>query len=348
MSESGLVSDTLQAIEGELRALWAVPDEATQLPKVRASTLNLAIMAAGSVIERYASSTDELSETHAGRVLLVSLDGRLPGWAIEHEVSGVCRPSASGAEPICNDRVELRCGALVGPRVRSLLRALALPEIPLVAEVGEGAPTGLVDPVVQSADRVIVDSAHTAYRRIWEIALLSEAAIVDRAFIRQHGWREMTARLFDDAVDALDAIERLSITSAPLGRAPDPGLLIAGWLASRLGWQVGDDGAVTDRGGKRVEIAVSVGPTPGEISGIAIDTKLGGAPVSLSCTRAPGTRTLQTRRRGARESEHEHAMGHRDETWVLRKAIDTSHAVAAVYRQALAAAARLEGARGAA
>jgi glucose-6-phosphate dehydrogenase assembly protein OpcA len=342
---SGLVSDTLSAIEGELRSLWASPDEGTQLPKVRASTLNLVVVASGDALEAYRESTDDLSETHAGRVILVSLDGRIAGWEIEHDVSGVCRPSSGGAEPICNDRIELRCGAMVAPRIRSVLRALVLPEIAVIAEVGPGAPNGLVDALVQAADRVIVDSAHTSFRRIRDVALLADAAVVDRAFIRQHSWRELCARLFDDIVPALSCVSSIEVTSAPRAGAPDPALLLVGWFASRLGMSPAGPGRLSHPSGQSADWSVRAGEAgpAGEIVRVRFEAMLDGEPVTLSCERAPGTRSLHTKRCGARASEHEHALGHHDETWVLRRAIDRRGADP-VYRQAVMIAAQLESA----
>lgn len=343
---SGLVSDTLSAIEGELRALWAVPDEGTRLPKVRASTLNLVVVAAGTELEAYRRSTDDLSETHAGRVILVSLDGRIASWEIEHEVSGVCRPSGGEAGPICNDRIELRCGAMVAPRIRSVLGALALPEIAVIAEIGPGAPNGLADALVQAADRVIVDSSHTSFRRIRDLALLANAAVVDRAFIRQHSWRELCARMFDDIVPALSSVAAIEITSAPRPGAPDPALLLLGWFASRIGMSPVAPGRLSHPSGRSAVWSVkpaAEGP-PGEIAGVRFEASLDGEPLSLSCERAARSGSLLTRRRGALASEHEHALGHHDETWVLRKAID-SRGADAVYRAAVMIAADLEAAR---
>jgi len=324
---AGQLSETLVAIERELTAIWAEPDGATGLSKVRASTLNLAVVAAGSQLDALREQTDALSETHAGRVFLVSSDGHIPPWAIEYEVSGVCRPSGGQSAPVCNDRVELRCGAMVSPRVPSVVGTLTLAELPLVVEIGPGAPRKLGDALVQVADRIITDSGHTPVARIAEMVRAVSAPVCDRGFLRLYPWRDLCARFFDDAVAAAHAVSRVQIARTPGGE--DPASLMLGWLASRLGWDLSgalEAGHAVRRDGGEVEIelveeAVPNLP-PGEIIGVAMKAELEGDSLSLRCWRNDASRIVRWTRSGARTDEHEHALGTPDETRVIAKALD--------------------------
>src|SRR5206468_4328631 len=72
----GQVSATVSRVEAELAKIWAAPDAATgtaAAAKVRASTMNLVVIAPAADLERLREATDELANTHAGRVLLVTL-----------------------------------------------------------------------------------------------------------------------------------------------------------------------------------------------------------------------------------------------------------------------------------
>jgi len=340
---AGQLSETLVAIERELKAIWAEPDGATGLSKVLASTLNLAVVAAGSQLDILREQTDALSETHAGRVFLVSSDGHIPPWAIEYEVSGVCRPSGGQAAPVCNDRVELRCGAMVSPRVPSVVGTLTLAELPLVVEVAKGAPRKLSDALVQVADRLITDSGHTPVTRIAEMVRAVSAPVCDRAFLRMFAWRELCARFFDDALPAASAVSRVQVARTPGGE--DPAALMLGWLASRLGWELSgarEAGHAVRRDGGKVEIelveeAVPNLP-PGELIGVAMKADLEGDVLSLRCWRNDASSIVRWTRSGARVDEHEHALGARDETRVVAKALDGSDSDV-VCREALLAAA---------
>lgn len=340
---AGQLSETLNAIERELGAIWAEPDGDTGLPKVRASTLNLAVVSGASQLDGLREVTDTLSETHAGRVFLIYGDGHIPPWSIQHEVSGVCRPSGGQAAPVCNDRIELGCGAMVAPRVPSVVGALALPELPLVVGVARGAPRKISEALVTVADRVITDSSHTAVTRIAELARSTSAPVCDLEFLRTRAWRELCARFFDDALSATQAVSRVQIARTPGGE--DPAALLIGWLASRLGWDL--SGAVEpgravrrDGGPVEVELVEETVPNlpPGELLGVSMKAELSGETLSMRCWRNDASSIVHWSRRGPRHDDHEHTLGSRDEARIVAKAIDGSGGDA-VCREALLAAA---------
>ncbi|MCK6589587.1 MAG: glucose-6-phosphate dehydrogenase assembly protein OpcA, partial [Polyangiaceae bacterium] len=181
------VEDAVARVEGELSAFWSAPDDASGHAKVRAATLNFVAAGSPSETESLRGACDALTDTHAGRAFVLRIDGRIPPWAASTEVHAECR--IDGAVPICYDRIEIGFGAMAASRAASVVRSLALPEVPIVVESGPGAPHALVDNLAPIADRLIVDSAHTPVARIEELIRRAAGAVSDRAFVRTFSWR---------------------------------------------------------------------------------------------------------------------------------------------------------------
>lgn len=341
------VNEALGRIEAELTAFWSAPDEQSGQPmtKVRSSTVTYVVMTNQSDIERARESTEHVVETHPGRAFVLTVDGRFAPWEVAHDVRMACRLDG-GSQPICHDCIELTFGAMACERAGSIVSSLALPEVPVVVEVGRGAPRTLVGAVARYADRLIVDTAHTNVTRAAEIAALAHAPVSDRQFVRTYSWRELIARFFDDDLGALDAIRKITIGRTP-GGTTEPAALLLGWLGARLHWAFDSRREGRDRHDKPIEIVLQDeqvdGLGAGEITDVWIETRVGDAPLSLSCRRRR-EHPMQVcwLRSGARESAHEHALGRRGEDWVLVKAIDAMESDR-VYREALTMAADWSG-----
>jgi glucose-6-phosphate dehydrogenase assembly protein OpcA len=344
--KSGAVSEAVAKVEAQLHAFWSAANEGAE-PKARASTMNFVALGTPSEREQLRTEIEDLAQTRAGRVFLLTLDGRLDPWDVEPDVSAVCHKE--GEMIVCYDRIELAFGAMAASRAASVVSALALPEVPTIIETKPGAPSELVDPLLAAGDRIIVDSTELGVARIAEIAWLTKAPIADRAFIRAFSFRDLVADFFDDAVPAARAIRRVEIErTGPadgglLGKR-DPAALFFGWLASRLGWRFESATLAVDASGQGVRLLTHLVPPwgnlgPGEITRVRISTSLDGSPLELSCARKPeDPRSARWTREGALTGAHEHALGFHDESWVLRKAIDATEGDK-IYRQAVELAA---------
>lgn len=364
-SPSGAVSDAVARVESELGAFWSAPGQVggEAAVKVRASTLNYVVICAPPDADAYREATERLSETHGGRTLLLTMSGRIAAWDLVPEIHAVCR--IDGAVPVCYDRVDLTFGAVAASRAASVVRALALPELPTVVEVGAGAPQPLIDTAAGKFDRLIVDSGKTAPSAIARILRQTECPVADRGMIRTYSWRELIARFFDDAQAALDDVRRVEIARTPArpqgpghieGGEQDPAPVLLGWLASRLGWEPAGRpdpqhpslAAARDRRGRTIEVALveadrtDIGP--GQLTAVRLRCGLGGEPLDCTLERTTAAAAVRWKMRGARNADREHALGHKDETWVAIKAIDAREGDA-VNRAALLAAAGWEGHR---
>jgi hypothetical protein len=77
-----------------------------------------------------------------------------------------------------------------------------------------------------------------------------EVELRDMAWMRLRPWQDMIANFFDDPalLDELFSIRRLHIASGSDSEA----FYLAGWLASRLGWNPTGRDAFTDRNGAKI------------------------------------------------------------------------------------------------
>jgi glucose-6-phosphate dehydrogenase assembly protein OpcA len=337
------VNEAVSRIEAELAAFWSTPDTQAGEPmaKVRASTMSFVALTGAAEIAYAREVTDRLADTHPGRAFLVTVDGRLAPWDVSYEVRAACRLDG-GAQPICYDWIEMSFGAMAAERAPSVISALALPEVPLVVEVGPGATKTVVSALAPRAHRLIVDSAHTSVARLADIARAVPAVpIGDRQFVRTYSWRDLVARFFDDAHGALWAIKEITIARTP-GGPTDPAALLLGWLGAQLDLTFEGQKLARDRRGEAVNITVRdearADLGPGQIVGVWIETELSGEWLSLGCARTEAPGTLRWTRSGAKSGEHEIPLGFRDEDWVLVKAIDSTESDR-IYRRALLAAA---------
>jgi glucose-6-phosphate dehydrogenase assembly protein OpcA len=228
---------------------------------------------------------------------------------------------------ICHDKVAITFGTMSALRASSVIGALALSEVPTIFEVGKGAPPALVGELSKVAARVVVDSSHTSVTRIAEIARATRAPVADRAMVRAFSWRELIARFFDEAPDAAFAVRAVEIERTP-GGAQEPAALLLGWLGARLGWTFEAKTEACGKGG--IRIAIRLADTarsdlgPGEITSIQITSEIDGVELVGRCERSGDPRVVAWSLDGARKTSHQHALGYRDETWVLLKAIDAT------------------------
>lgn len=337
---TGALSEAVAKVEAELSAFWAATQDAEGHPKARAATMNFIAVSTPNEVDALRAAIEDLATVRAGRAFLITQSGRVPPWDVQTDVAAVCHKE--GDTVVCYDRIELSFGAMAALRAGSVVSALSLSEVPTIVELGKGAAGPLADALVRSADRVIVDSAHTPVTRIAEVAKKTRAPIADRAFVRTFTWRELVARFFDDAPGAERAIGRIEIERTTSDRG-DPAALLLGWIASRLHWRFDSATRAIDVMGMPVEVKVAPpaieGVAPGELTAVRLVAAIDGRPLFCAVEREKAeTRCMAWRMSGPRSSQHSLSLGFREECWVLRKAIDSSEGDK-VYREAALAGA---------
>jgi glucose-6-phosphate dehydrogenase assembly protein OpcA len=172
--------------------------------------------------------------------------------ALQAWVSIHCQLPPSGGKQVCAEQIYVAAGGEAVRQIPAAVIPLLLSELPVFLWWPLGSPFDeyLFRQLADSVNRLIVDSATfenvegtlakmaTRVRNDWPTM-----AISDMNWGRITRWRELVAQFFDGAAlrPYLDRIDHVTIDfalsrqGAPANRAQ--GLLMAGWLASRLGWQ---------------------------------------------------------------------------------------------------------------
>ena len=204
-----------------------------------------------------------------------------------------------------------------------------------------------VDSLMRLAQVVLLDSIEEpslaeALRRAGELS--ERAYVVDLAWLRSTPWRERIAATFDPGAWRG---ELRRISSVTVRHRPDSavaGLLLFGWLATRLGWQPGSlvarNGSFYGHaGGGRQEVALALESderqsAPG-LAGISIETASG---MSISLDRGPGGLSAARTTRDGRESKWTVMGASRGESGILGEGIRQALLRDATYAPALEAA----------
>ncbi|MBK8999326.1 MAG: glucose-6-phosphate dehydrogenase assembly protein OpcA [Myxococcales bacterium] len=325
------VSDALARIEKELGALWQ-PDESGSA-KPHATTLNLVALHGQSEC-LFLETLEDVAARLGARTFVVNVDGRLEPWALEGDVSAVCRlEPGTTREAVCAERVTLRFGAMVGKRAASILDSLVESSLPTAIFAGPGAPVSVLDALAKSAGAVVIDSAEMGLTRAAQLAARSRAQLHDLAFIRTRRWREMLARVFDDPAlrPALASVRSVSVLHAErrdhAGASAEAELLVA-WLAARLGWRP----AFSDARGEPVEVRVESdargGVTPGCMISVELRAELPAGPVEARVERdADGEHlTWTVNAPGSPPQVRRYATPRRDDAELVERAIRSFNA----------------------
>lgn len=282
-------SDTLDTgtIHDELNQLWSqlggpphggdAPGEMVAEPHfgggglMRANTLNL-IAVANDMRE-----VNLIQETIAGlrdflpsrTIILITYDGRDQ----EGEVTGprydvrVELKEQIGDKDEANLRFEV---ITIGADRREIGHLASLVTPLLAADLtdflwwpgGDFASSSLFQDLLPVVDRLIVDTAHLG-REIGSLAALRTVIVEgtgslivgDFTWLRLGTWRELIAQFFDptDVQRSLGTIDQVTIHYAETRQDGSSGLaaalMMAGWLGSRLGWEVIDPLERQKRGG---------------------------------------------------------------------------------------------------
>lgn len=288
-------------VEGELRSLWATPPAPGEVPRARACTMNLVLVAANvDVAREWVPVVDEVLQGTPARALVVGLDPDGPD-ALEADVSGVCTPG--GDALLCSERVALIARGAVATRLPSVIGALSVTDVPttLVWLGRAHADDPVFAALAVDATRIVLDASRGSLAGLADVVYWLRArapaspargvagqrpGVADLAWVRLAPWQELCARIFDEPRlrPLADHVTGLSIVQDRRGGSAlgPQGTLLLAWLATRLGWKatslagklrlVRRDGgaiAVSLRGGDGGSAAA------GSLLSIAVDARLG-------------------------------------------------------------------------
>jgi len=366
------------AIEQELKKLWKDASQAAEgdsTPALtRACQMNLVVWCDGVEEVTHATSVvAKVANVRPCRVVMAVMD-RDParGDRLEASITAHCAytPGAGKGRQVCCEQITLTGGGRGAEQVRGAVLPLLLPDLPVflwctgdpsLLDDGKGhAGSELDEALLRASDRVMVDSCRFDDPAVRFGQLLSlPAPLSDLSWERLRGWRELTAGVFDAPAHetAPGRVERIHVEYAgPRMRAKSGAVLLAAWVASRLGWTDPVEGA-TPRGGRKQgrvwRLSRPSGEPGGElelmwrgekgapgVSMMRLETPDGA--FELARAGAPDAIGVTVSRGGAVVSSHVGRVVERDKATLLCRALEVGGADR-IYGQSLRLAARLFG-----
>ncbi len=206
-----------------------------QRAAVRTSVLTLvAVVGSDAEAEGARQIIHDLGVRHPSRTLIIVADDQEPEVANATDASVWVHAMERDGRAVCFEEVVLRVRGSARHHLDSIVEPFSLPDVPMVVWLPAGLPSP-GDPLMQAADRVVVDSRAVAEAGgdvlVRAATLAKRLPVVDLSWMRLEQWRSMLAGLFEGAVyrPFLDAVDRVEVQG---NRGPR--YLLGGWLLRRL------------------------------------------------------------------------------------------------------------------
>ena len=255
------------------------------------------------------------------RAILIVADADAPEELITAEVTSRCTLPSASSKQVCCEQVTITAGGAQADEVPSAVAPLLLSDLPVYLwwhAVPRLADKALFRRLVDLSDRVVIDSANFKDQ---ETDLASMAAVLndtprwtalsDLNWARLTAWRALLAGFYDisDYRPHLNQLTRVTIRYAPpagdLAIIPTRALLLAGWLASRLGWTINSKNAKRISGSTSLELSADGRSfelefahtrreiEPGHLALVTIETG-GEQPISFTVRRSADGKRIET------------------------------------------------------
>jgi glucose-6-phosphate dehydrogenase assembly protein OpcA len=282
---------------------------------------------------------------HASRTVVLAIEpGREKLDAVATIATDV-HPKA-GEFALLRETVIVDVGDKHLPALDTIVDPLVVTDLPTLLWSPHGHPEA-IDELLGLAQVVLLDSVdepdlHDALARAQELS--RKAYVVDLAWLRSTPWRERVAATFDTAHlrPDLEVISSVTIRHHPDSTAA--GLLLIGWLASRLQWEpsrlIARNGSLTGKShARRQDVDLCLEPEPRQdvrgLAGLTLETASGR---HLELDRGPGGLHARYRNRKGQEREWTVLGASRGEAGILGEGIRQALLRDPTYRPALEAA----------
>jgi glucose-6-phosphate dehydrogenase assembly protein OpcA len=336
------------AIAGALRGLLHERHTTSQ-SVAPARVLNLVVVVDRDWKGEVANRLARVGRYHASRTILCSVEaGRttIDGRAV---MSYEERGEGPG---IVVEQVEIDIGPEHLAGLETIVDPVVVSEIPTMLwsphghDEAVGALLGLTDALLLDSDQLL--EPEDALEHATE--LLRSAYVVDLAWLRTTPWRERLAASFDPPSRQPLLAQLTDVKVRHQESSSASALLLAGWLASRLGWQAPSLGGDAGEGWVRGEasrngttVTVELGRVDQDAPGLSGVTVTCGEDYSLSLDRGRGG-LVACERLGSEESRWQVLGASRGEGGILGEGVRQSLLRDPTYGPALVAARGFAGA----
>lgn len=341
---------TPREIAGALARLSEHRDGGRGRAYAPARALSLVTVADRGRSDELVSRLDRLGGLAPSRTIVCVVDERRSGLGASATMD-FQTPAHSGALAVFRERVEIHLAPDLLGQIDSILDRLLIADVPTI--LWSPSHPEAVESMLADARVVLVDTGDAAdpgaaLVRVADVA--ERVAVVDLAWHRTTPWRERLAAAFQRAGErgALERIEGVCVRHQP--EAVASGLLLTGWLCSRLGWHRaqrlaqrpgGGLGGAAESAAGTVELALEPVPeqtVPG-LAGVTVT----GAELSLTLDRGVGGLCARQRMGPGRELSWTALGASRGEDGILRDALRDALVHDPAYRPSLHAAAGMLG-----
>jgi glucose-6-phosphate dehydrogenase assembly protein OpcA len=255
-------------VEGHLADLWQkiaggdISEDDTAVLRARVANL-LVFVANDESLNDVRQMMLDLTAVHPSRVLMMLGAREAPDRDIEMSVESFCQTDKrTGAKRLCCEEVVLKAQGSFVAELPSAALPLVVSDLSTFLWWRDAMQTTdkVFRNLLRAIDRLVIDSAEleVTKRDLSEInkffteGYSRQVGISDLNWARLTFWRGLLADFYDVPAyqEWLDGIDSVRIDYVGPERAPETlapqALLIAGWLASRLGWQLSGEQPARD------------------------------------------------------------------------------------------------------
>lgn len=245
----------VRAIERELTSLWQQASEHEDGGIMRASTLNLLVFVTShGEAARLDDTLTEVTAAHPSRAIMIIADSQSQEPVLAAQVTSRCTLPTATSKQVCCEQVTITAAGSELDEMPSAVGPLLVSDLPVYlwwCSVPRITDKVTFRRLADLSDRVIIDSAdfndpHGDMASM--AAVLRETprwtAISDLNWARLTAWRALLAGFYDvsEYCPLLAQLNNVVIEYSSAGAGTETlsprALLLGGWLASRLGWQL--------------------------------------------------------------------------------------------------------------
>src|SRR3954452_5194956 len=236
---------------------------------VPARSLNLVCIVDKQWSGEIANRLRHIGHAHAARTIVCAVEPKRKTLDAIATIASDVHPKP-GEFALLRETVVVDIGEQHLAHVDTIVDPLVVTDLPTVVWAPHGHREA-VDALLPLAQVVLLDSIdepdmRDALRRA--LALLDDVYVVDLAWLRSTPWRERVAATFDTPHLRPDLKTISAVTVRHHPESGVAGLLLVGWLASRLDWRL--DSLMAGSGGtlvgsahsRRQDVKVTLEPTP--------------------------------------------------------------------------------------